>query len=458
MAARVRTLRIYLDGVPIGTAKQTPQGALSFAYDEAYRDDPDATPLSLSMPLARAQHGNKQVKAYLDGLLPDSEPARQRWARQYNVSANNPFALLLHVGRDAAGAVQALDPDEDSGDAMERVGDIEWLSEGDFAAMAHDLAVNGEDWDPGRFGGRWSLAGAQPKMALHRDPETGRWGIPRDSTPTTAIIKPAIEGFAQHHVNEAMCLRAAAEADLLAAEVDLVEVDDVQAVISYRYDRHQDENGRWVRVHQEDMCQALAVHPTHKYQSDGGPGVGDVADLLARLPINDREISAERFFKGLAFNVLIGGTDAHAKNYSLVLIGPRAQVAPLYDVASAAPYSQHERLVSPMKIGEHWKMLDVSKADWGKVGRRLGVGEEQAVAWVEELREELPGAFSRAVDSLPDDAREEAAWMAARIDEHVQGCWKPDLSRNPAQVLTGTSTVRGTTGAVRGKITPARRA
>ncbi|GAB3198975.1 type II toxin-antitoxin system HipA family toxin [Nocardioides hungaricus] len=444
--ARVRELRVYLDGIPIGTATQTPQGALSFVYDEDYRLDPEATPLSLSMPLARAEHGTKAVRAYLDGLLPDSPSARQRWARQYNVSPGNPFALLLHVGRDAAGAVQVLPPEVAAGDTLARDGDIEWLTDDDFAAMAHDLAENGESWDPGRFGGRWSLAGAQPKMALHRDPDTSRWGIPRDATPTTHIIKPAIEGFAQHHINEALCLRAAHEAGLSAAEVGLVEVADVQAVISHRYDRYQEDDGYWVRVHQEDLCQALAVHPERKYQSDGGPGVGDVADLLARLPIGDREISAERFFKCLAFNVLVGGTDAHAKNYSLILSGPRAQLAPLYDVASAAPYQQHERLSTPMKVGDHWKMLDVTTGDWAKVGRRLGIHADRAVAWIEELRRDLPAAFARAAGSLPDDAGAEAERMASRIVEHVEGTWKPDLTRNPSQVLAGTSTpgTRGT--------------
>lgn len=62
-------------------------------------------------------------------------------------------------------------------------------------------------------------------------------------------------------------------------------------------------------------------------------------------------MNAERFFKALTYNVLIGGTDARAKNYSLVLIASRAQVSPLYGVASAAPYDQRERLRSSMKIG-----------------------------------------------------------------------------------------------------------
>jgi serine/threonine-protein kinase HipA len=432
--AKSQRLRVYLDGDPIGYAEQS-SGSLSFIYDEEYRSEPNATPLSLSMPLASPRHGNRPVRAFLDGLLPDSQPARERWATQYGVSANNPFGLLAHVGRDAAGAVQVLPPEEESDDAVTRHGDIEWLGGDDFTTLARELAEHGAEWDPGRYGGRWSLAGAQPKIALFFDDDTGRWGIPRDSTPTTAIVKPAIEGYHRHHINEALCLRAAANVGLLAARVDLVEVADVQAVISHRYDRRQDADGRWLRVHQEDMCQALSVHPSQKYQSEGGPGVADIGRILSGLAIGDRLVSGERFFKGLAFNVLIGGADAHAKNYSLLLIGPRAQVAPLYDVASAACYDQHQRLDSAMKVGEHWRMLDVTEKDWRVVARQLDIPGDQAMTWVADLRAQLPEAFAAAIDSLPDDVRGEAGHMADRIIEHVQGAWRPSLDHDPRYVL-----------------------
>lgn len=426
MAAR--TLRVYLDGTLIGTATQSSQGSLGFNYDDEYIVMADPTPLSLSLPVLSNRHRDKAVRAYMEGLLPDSEGARQRWASEYHVSPNNPFALLAHVGRDAAGAVQILPPEVDPADARARTGDIEWVSGTDFVDLVQDLATHQYDWDPGRFGGRWSLAGAQPKIALFRDPQSGQFGIPRDSTPTTVIVKPAIARYAQHHINEALCQRAANEAGLLAAESEVLEVGDVQVLVSTRYDRVYDGT-TWHRVHQEDMCQALSVHPSLKYQSDGGPAVGDIADLLNRLPIEDRDVNAERFFKSLAYNVLIGGTDAHAKNYSLILIGSRAQVSPLYDAASAAPYDQRERLLSSMKIGDHWRMLDATNSDWRKVGRRLGIPGDQAVAWVDDLRDQLSGAFERAAASLPIAVRSEAERMSERIIDHVAGTWKPDLGR-----------------------------
>ncbi|GAA3636183.1 type II toxin-antitoxin system HipA family toxin [Kineosporia mesophila] len=431
-------LHVFLDGVPIGEVSRTPHGALSFTYDEEYRTTSDATPLSLSMPLMADTHSNRVVSAYLDGLLPDSDTARERWAQQYGANPRNPFSLLHHVGRDAAGAVQILPPEEDPSDSATRTGDIEWLSEDDFAQIARELAAHGEAWDPGRFGGRWSLAGAQPKIALFQDPQSLAWGIPHDSTPTNRIIKPALRAYKRHHVNEALCQRAAREAGLLAAGVELIEIAGVQALSSHRYDRTQDADGIWHRIHQEDLCQALSVHPISKYQKDNGPGVAKIGKLLERLSFEDRAVSVERFFKGLVFNVLIGGTDAHAKNYSLVLIGNRAQIGPLYDVASAACYPQPTRLDSAMKIGGHYTFLEITDADWRQVGKQLGVAGDQAITWVEELRQKLPAALKRAAGSLPADVIEEANAMAERISEHVVGTWRPD------QVVTSTTASRPT--------------
>jgi serine/threonine-protein kinase HipA len=444
----------FLDGRRVGIVTQTPQGQLTFSYDDDYRHRPDATPLSLSMPLAAPQHRNKAVRAYLDGLLPDSQPARERWGQQYAVSPNNPFALLRHVGRDAAGAVQLIPPGAQSDDAAAQTGDIDWLSEQDFKEMVHDLVENDTDWNPGRFGGRWSLAGAQSKIALFRDPTSGSWGIPRDSTPTTHIIKPGVPGFDNHHINEVLCQRAAAEAGLLASHAELVETGDVRAVISRRYDRRRDDTGRWHRIHQEDLCQALSVHPSLKYQSDGGPGISDVADLIAGFQVDDRRVSAERFFTGVAFNTLIGGTDAHAKNYSVVLIGRRAQMAPLYDLASAAAYPQNQRLISSMKIGDHWKMLDVTNRDWAKVGRRFGIQEHEATGRVEQLRADLPQAFEQALATLPESAQADGEQIIARIVDHVHGNWRPDHTP-PRHAGPAGARVAPAVGQHRAKTTPA---
>lgn len=100
--------------------------------------------------------------------------------------------------------------------------------------------------------------------------------------------------------------------------------------------------GRWVRLHQEDLCQSMAVLPQKKYQVDGGPSVRQIARLFRSLPdAQDRVRNAERFYDALVFSLASQGTDAHAKNYSLLLEGDHARLAPLYDLGSHDDLGSH---------------------------------------------------------------------------------------------------------------------
>lgn len=427
------TLDLYLDGTFIGNVRQNSHGRVGFTYDEAYRTGSSPTPLSLTMPTTQSTYTGKRIEMFLEGLLPDNENTRRRWAEEHRVNSNNPVALLTHVGRDAPGAVQVLPQGEESSDNARRTGNVRWLSERDFAELVISLHHQSHDWDPGQYGGQWSLPGAQSKIALHRDPAADRWGIPRDSTPTTHIIKPPMAGYPAHHINEALCMKTAGELGLQVASIDIVEEQDLHAVVVERYDRRP-RDGRLVRLHQEDLCQALSHPPRRKYQAQGGPGMAEIGDLLSQFPEQDQRYSREAFFKAVVFNVLIGGTDAHAKNYSVLLAGDRARLAPVYDIASAAPYPQSQGLKSAMKVGGEWSMGKIGMRQWQKAAARLRIDPAQAVSWVEEMKAGLAGALDRVVRTLPSSTRDEAAQIAEKIDDHAQGRWKPSQERDPGSI------------------------
>ncbi|MDX6264482.1 MAG: serine/threonine-protein kinase HipA [Kribbellaceae bacterium] len=416
-------LVVYLDGVMTGTLQQNAQGRLSLAYDDQYQEDPTTTPLSLSMPKATKSHSHKQVHAFISGLLPDSEAALQRLGRKYGVSANNPFALLRQIGRDAAGAVQVLPEEIASSDAATQQGDIDWLTAEAMEETLADLAQNPESWDPGRHAGRWSLAGAQSKIALFRSPE-GRWGVPCDSTPTTHILKPSMPDFQGHHLNEHLCLRAAQLCGLPAAATELLAGDRYEVLISHRYDRHQDSDGRWRRLHQEDFCQALSISPSKKYQSDGGPGPDQLGDLLAGRSLGaHRRANLQTLYDYLVFNVAIAATDAHAKNFSLLLSARSVRLAPLYDVASYLPYDHGRGLRSAMKIGTTWEMAGVSEQDWIAVGKRLGLTSDESVTRMRSIRSRIPAAFHQAAaeSGIPASLKSRASWIAELVTAQVEG-------------------------------------
>ena len=395
-----RVLDVRLDEVTVGQIERR-NGRLRFTYDADWQAWDAATPLSLSMPLAAREHRHHVVNAFLWGLLPDNDRVLERWAREFGVSPSHPLGLLANVGEDLPGAMRLVDPD-----APVRIpaGDgIDWLSEGDVADLLAEVRADQTAWLGRDTAARWSLAGAQPKIALLYDDERG-WGRPRGRPATNRILKPAIADFDDHDLNEHLCLKAAGLLDLRAVRSEVVSFGAERAIVVERYDRIQGSGGGWERVHQEDLCQALAVHPAQKYQNEGGPSPVGVVKLL-RASIPDRH-TAERdvagFIDALIFNWLIAAPDAHAKNYSVLLSGSRVRLAPLYDIASALPNTDLyvPKVRSAMKIGPHYLLSAIKQSSWRTLATDVGVDADALIVRARELAAAAPAAFSDATAVL----------------------------------------------------------
>jgi serine/threonine-protein kinase HipA len=213
----MRELRVVVNGELLGVVAQRTTGDLVLTYDRSWQARGDSFPLSVSMPLGSGEHGDDVVRPFLQNLLPDNERILDRWARQFQVSARNPFALLAHMGEDCAGAVQFVRPERYEQVVSAGPGEIEWLTEDDIAARLRGVV---EQHGTGRLPGdrgQFSLAGAQPKIPLLSDGD--RWGVPSGRLPTTHILKPpAQRDFDGFDVNEHFCLRLARQLGLAVAE------------------------------------------------------------------------------------------------------------------------------------------------------------------------------------------------------------------------------------------------
>jgi serine/threonine-protein kinase HipA len=231
----------------------------------------------------------------------------------------------------------------------------------------------------------------------------GRWGVPSGRVPTTHILKPPIANFAGHVENEHFCMRLSAAAGLPTAESAVTSFNGERAIVVTRYDRQHHRNRGLVRVHQEDMCQALKVHPGRKYQNEGGPGIAAIMNVLNSSSRPD--IDRARFMEAMAFNFVIGGTDAHGKNFS-VFLGNRGSVrlAPLYDVASILPYDFDERkLRMPMKVGTHYELDGILPRHWEMTAKASSYSGDAAVGHVRRLISILPDLASELATKCRDD-------------------------------------------------------
>ncbi|MDQ2668261.1 MAG: type II toxin-antitoxin system HipA family toxin [Gemmatimonadota bacterium] len=423
-------LAVVLHGALAGHVFQSASRRLTFRYDEAWSTHSDAFPLSLSMPLGAVEHGHRATSAFLWGLLPDDPKVVEQWARLYGTSRTNVVKILAHVGEDCAGAVQLVGPDHSdrvlgTSTPKDTAMSVEWLARDDVASLLAGLRRNPA---AGRFSdeqGQFSLAGAQPKTTLYHDGR--RWGIPRGRVPSTHILKPPVLDLEDLAYNEHFCLHLARELGMSAAHSSVQRFGDEVAIVVERYDRHRSA-GVVIRVHQEDMCQALAVQPTRKYESDGGPTLNHIAMLLARHS-SDAMVDVARFLDANVLNWLIAGTDGHAKNYSM-LHGPGSEhrLAPLYDVISALPYP---RLVKggaklAMAIGGQRAVASVTGNHWRAAARAAELPADLIIERIKELAERMPEAIQRVIEH-PDGVGETRRIMqrtAEPVMAHVRRCLK----------------------------------
>jgi serine/threonine-protein kinase HipA len=227
-------LLVLLEGRDVGRVAQR-NGKLTFTYENAWREAPGAYPLSMSMPLAAAEHPHTAIDSFIWGLLPDNELVLSRWAQRFQVSPRNAFALISHVGEDCAGAVQFVTQQRRDELANTAPAETEWLTETDVASRLRALQTDASATRSPRDTGQFSLAGAQPKTALLFDGQ--RWGVPSGRAPTTHILKPPTAGFDGHAENEHLCLQLAQALGLPTACSEVRQFEDISAIVVERYDR-----------------------------------------------------------------------------------------------------------------------------------------------------------------------------------------------------------------------------
>lgn len=424
-------LAVLLHGQVAGHVYAADNRHLVFRYDDGWSAMPGAFPLSVSMPLIATEHGHRATSAFLWGLLPDNPNVIAHWGRQHGVSRHDVVQHLAHVGEDCAGAVQLVTPDRvdaalGAPTRTDERASIEWLSAEAVGELLAGLRRNPAAGRTNSEQGQFSLAGAQPKTALYED-DRGRWGVPRGRAPSNRILKPPVLDLDDLAYNEHACLHLARELGLAAASSTVQRFGDEVAIVVERYDRVR-LNGVLHRVHQEDMCQALAVMPTRKYESDGGPGVTEIAALLARHSV-EAEVDVARFLDANVLNWLIAGTDAHAKNYALLHgPGPDIRLAPLYDVITLLPYPRLTRGAVRLAMGingEH-AVERITSSHWRALARAVGVSPDAMIGRIQNLAARIPAAIDRVLSHPAGgpDTRVIIERLLSPVEDHARACAK----------------------------------
>lgn len=376
----VHELEVWLFADHAGTLSLQ-EGRLSFRYRENWLNRPGTVALSCSLPLQSDAFDDTHTRPFFAGLLPEGH-LRRLIAQQFQVSGQNDFALLDHIGGECAGAITFLPP----GIPPSPPGDehVQWLSDNELTIILDELPRR--PMMAGKDGLRLSLAGVQDKLPVVFDGQ--RIGLPQGEQPSTHILKPLIHGVEDSVTNEGFCLALARAMKLPAAQAQILDIAGRRFLLVARYDRQTGTQGRVARLHQEDFCQALGVVPEMKYQNEGGPDFAACFSLLRHVT-RPSAPQVLRLLDYVVFNALIGNHDAHAKNFSLLYTGEFPVLAPLYDTLSTAIY-QNLTPKMAMKIGSKYKFSEVQARHWDQFAESAGLGRAQTRKRILELAQSLP--------------------------------------------------------------------
>ena len=401
------------DGERVGEWHAPVHGGHEFQYAPSWLSSPQARPISLSLPLRPPSAPYRQgVESFFENLLPDNRAIRERIQRRFQTRSLEAFDLLAQIGRDCVGALQLLPEDRKPGDIRQITG--ERLSRSGVAELlANALGKTSLQAGDGDDDFRISIAGAQEKTALLW--HAGAWHRPTGATPTTHLLKLPIGSVPQgidlstSVENEWLCVAILKAYRIPVATCRMETFGEYRTLVVERFDRQlAPDESWWIRLPQEDFCQATGNPPERKYESDGGPGIRQIMEIL--LGSENAEEDRRDFLRTQFVFWLLAAIDGHAKNFSLFLRpGASYQLTPRYDILSAHPLLGHGRgKLARQKIkmamavwgkNRHYRWDEICLRHWLETAQQCGFHRMQEI--VDEICDRTPQVVESVRGKIP---------------------------------------------------------
>ena len=388
-----------------------------FQYSEEYLCDLDAVGLSISLPLQNQPYSAIQTSNFFEGLLPEGF-TRRTVAQWMHVDEGDYLSILHGLGRECIGAISITEVGEDVGASYER------LTEEQVRELAAEGVTKSAELVTKTH---LSLTGASGKVGLYYDADTDAWYLPRGMAPSTHIVKQIHVRLDAIVTNEQLSLMTARRCGITIPNSFIINTgsgeDHEVLFATERYDRLlSTEDSRSIsrmpcplRLHQEDFAQALGIPSSGKYEREQDHYMKAMFDLLRQYsadPIADQI----RLWDIIVFDYLIGNTDAHIKNFS-ILYGAdlkRVRLAPAYDIVSTTVYEQSTRDMA-FRIGGVQTIDDITVDSFRTAAREAGIGERMAMRRFEIMCERFVPALRQSALELASNGYPNAIEMEKRI-------------------------------------------
>ncbi len=364
-------LKVHVSGRLVGELSHD-RGRMALRYLDA-----SARAIEQRLPAREPVYHDQDCRVLLSNLLPEGD-WRSLLCRRLGLPATEDFGLLQHLGHECAGDVTFEEP-QVAGGAYTPLPEPElrrWLSDPRLRPTPNEA--------PGL---RRALSGAQDKLILHVA-ESQPYLCERGA-PSTVILKPDIssgfKGIELSALNELFCMQ-------LAAHVGLRSPRSFWFAGAYAVERFDRVLiGSELRaIHQEDFAQLLGVPAAAKYTV----GLRQCFDVVS-AHVAETDAARRELVERLLFNLLIGNADAHCKNFALLFVNGRAQLAPVYDLLCTQVYpALSDAFV--MRVGPARRQDELTALAWSELAKESGV----PLDWIKQRGAELSAAVQLALGEV----------------------------------------------------------
>ena len=402
--------------VPVGVIRGENCQTAQFSYTEEYLDDGNAVPVSVSLPLRQGIFSAEQTRRFFEGLLPEGF-TRRSVAQWLHLDENDYLSILHQLGRECLGAICVLTEGETQTASYERI------TEQQVRALAEEGAQKSAEIV---IRSHLSLTGASGKVGLYYDTAGKQWFLPRGTAPSTHIVKQShvrLEGIV---TNEQLSMMTAEKCGIEVPDsfiIDLGSGKDKEVLYAARrYDRTFEGASDTItglpcplRLHQEDFSQALGIPSANKYEKDHTGYMRKMFELLRQFSSNPIE-DQRKLWDMIVFCYLLGNTDAHIKNFSL-LYGKdlrSIRLALAYDLVSTTVYENSTREMA-FSIGGALLIGEITETSFREAAAEIHIGEKFAAGRYNHICSHFREALREAAAELQQAGFSKAAEMEEKI-------------------------------------------
>ncbi len=388
-----------------------------FSYSPEYLLQADAMPISQNLPLQEKPFSPQATRCFFDGLLPEGF-SRRTVAGLLHVEESDYPAILRGLGNECLGAVRLYTTDSKTTECSYKK-----LSETEVAQLAQEGAFKAAEIVADTH---LSLTGASGKVGLYYDENDKNFYLPLGSAPSTHIVKQSHVRLDNIVVNEQLCLLTAKKLGIQIPESFIIcpSLSEREHVlfVTKRYDRlfntnPEKVNGHSVplRLHQETFAQALGIPSECKYENNGDNYLEKCFNLIKNVS-SDPLPDMIALWKIIIFDYLIGNTDNHIKNISL-LYSPdlrSKRLAPAYDIVSTIVYDTTSRNMG-IAINNKLALKEITRSDFEMQAEKAGLGRKRAMQIFDEMKSAITQALENTAEELADSGFTQAKEVAQRI-------------------------------------------